>query len=100
MVSPRLTCWIRRLALLELAVAALLFWVPRMFGQSAEVLGERVSSLSARLGALERVEADARLRVLESDMTEVKYLGRAVAAAVAAQLFLAMLGGREARRRG
>lgn len=97
-MGNRLGVWISRLALAQLVGAAVLFWGARALGQSSELVNDRVARLGDQVRALESVAADARLRVLESDMSEVKYLGRAVAVAVAAQLLLAGMGARERRR--
>lgn len=52
----------------------------------------RVVSLEDRVTALEKQETEARVKVLESDMAEVKWLGRGVAIAVVGQLVLGIFG--------
>lgn len=93
-MATRAARWLRGVALAELIVVVGTFWTIEAFGQSPEVLSERMDNLNRRVSVVENVEAGARLRVLESDMTEVKWLGRSVAVAVAAQLFALIIGDR------
>ena len=94
--------WIRRLALAQLVLMAAIFHTVRLLGQSQETINERVriltENLQQRVASIEMADAAGRLRVLESDMAEVKWLGRSVALAVAGQLVIAGLGTREKRR--
>lgn len=78
---------LRGLALLQMLVVVVAFWVSRVLAQSPEVLQERVDNLTAQVLSLQAIDARTRLTVLESDMTEVKWLGRSVALAVFTQLF-------------
>ena len=95
--------WIVKLCLAELLIAAALFHGSRLLAQSQETINERVSIqqfvLEKRVDKLESIEAEARLRGLESDMGEVKWLGRTVALAVIGQLVLAALSMRQHSQR-
>lgn len=97
-MATRTARWLRAAALAELIAVCVTFWAIEAFGQSSEVLSERIDGVSRRVTVVENVQqtvdAGARLRVLESDMTEVKWLGRSVAVAVAAQLFALIIGDR------
>lgn len=88
----RLFLGLRVIAIGHLVVLAIWFHGARLKGQSPEVLGERLAGQSERIARLESTDADARLRVLENDMAEVKYLGRGVALAMAVQLATGILG--------
>jgi len=94
-MSDRMSTLIRRLSLVQLIGGGLLFWTIHLMGQSPEVLGERVGQLAAREALTELAVDSVRSRldatmsdvaVLKSDMTEVKWLGRTVAAGMAGLL--------------
>ena len=95
----------------QLLAVFLWFWVARALAQSQETINANVtyqiSELYRRIAEVEGQGAkslstawdlDARMRLLEHDMNEVKWLGRSVAAAVIGQLVIAGMGWR--RRKG
>lgn len=78
-------------------------WVAYARAQSQETINalasQRLSTIESRVIVLEGQDVAARLRILEADMAEVKWLGRSVAALVASQLVTMLLGLRESRKR-
>lgn len=63
------------------------------------VIDQKMGTLDGRVSKLEAMNSDPRLRVLESDMTEVKWLGRSVAGLVAGQLVVLLFGLRNGKPR-
>src|SRR5688572_24409711 len=93
-VRERITCWFEAvMGLVLLAGGTFFLIVGPLYGQSQEVLNERtrlqIDSNTRAIEKLEITKADARLTVLEGDMHEVKWLGRAVATALIGQFVLA-----------
>jgi hypothetical protein len=90
--------WVLRACIVELLLV--LGYVTLIALQSQETINMRLQvatdNLQQRVERLEREDAAGRLRVLESDMTEVKYLARGVTVALIVQLFIA---GRAVKRR-
>lgn len=83
---PPVRRWVLRLLIGQLVWAVLMAW---MTAQDYGTLERRIADVDKDLSG--------RVRVLESDMAEVKWLARGVAAAVMGQLVLAGLKERKAR---
>lgn len=100
--TQRLILW---LLLLQLATTAACLGVARAQSQETvnAVTQQHIGTIDSRITQIEdevrRNNADARLLVLESDMTEVKWLGRSVAGLVAGQLVVLLFGLRNGKPR-
>ena len=82
-----------RILLLQLCLhAAVAVAAAQGQGYDDATLRYRADDLSRRIGTVEALNLDARVRVLESDMSEVKWLARGVTIAVAGQLIMATIG--------
>lgn len=95
--------WVWAASLVPLLVGGAVFVIaPAVAAQPQDVLNERarlaIETLTRDVETIQQIQAEARLRLLEADMTEVKWLGRTVAAALIGQLVLAGLAKREAMR--
>ena len=95
----------RRIARYVLLVQLLVHIVIGIAGAQTQTQGEvnvqqrmAVDDLGRRLTVLENVQTPERLRVLESDMTELKWLARGAAAGVVGQLILGLGWGLRPRR--
>lgn len=85
-----------------LVLMGLVFVVVPLLAQPQEVFNERtrgaLESLGREVDALRRIEADARLRLLESDVYEIKWVLRAIAGAFVGVLIQQGMARREAMR--
>ena len=92
--------WILRVCLCYLCTSSLI--VTLGFAQSQEtvnaIIAQRLATLEAKEAAEEHLRTESRLRVLENDAAEIKWLGRSVALVVAGQLVTMLLGLKERRR--
>ena len=92
MTSHRLRIWMVRLLLAELLI---LSGYAMTIARAQEI---PIASLQRQLSDMDK-DLSGRVRVLESDMAEVKWLSRAVTAAVIGQLVMAGMGLRERKGR-
>lgn len=99
MVKPKVKVWILRVCLAQLLLITGGVHVVRILAQSQDAINATVAQvqtdLARRVDAIERSDPGGRLKLLESDMSEVKTVGRAVAIAVICQLIVALMGLRE-----
>ena len=92
--------WILRACLVYLCVSVPVVSIG--FAQSQETINatvnQRLAQLEVKHAAEELLRTESRLRVLENDAAEIKWLGRSVALVVAGQLVTMLLGLKDRRR--
>ncbi len=97
--SERVVRWVRIALAAQLVVGGIYFVAVRpVLAQSPELLAERIARANERIAGLEAMQVPSRLAVVEDTLIEVKYLGRAVAAAVLGQLLALVLEKKKAAR--